>query len=186
MVGWRGGVVLDEVAPTVRFTRAGLALDLGGIAKGHGLDLAAASLRENGVERALLHGGTSTVVAIGAPPDQAAWRVQVGPDQQAPVAELVDCCLSVSAPAGRVARRGDREVHHVLDPRTGSSAVPARLAAVIAPSARVADAWSTALLIEPELTRDLEHESIVSTGSDAAWRHVAPGAPRFTHVPQLV
>lgn len=82
-------VELDEARCAVRFLRPGIELDLGGIAKGHGLDLAAASLRDNGVTSALLHGGTSSVVAIGSSSTayepailqgtetSRVWRVQV-------------------------------------------------------------------------------------------------------------
>jgi len=188
LVGWREAVTLDPTARTVRFARPGVTLDLGGIAKGHGLDLAAASLRESGVERALLHGGTSTVVAVGAPPDLDAWQVKVGGGASAPLASLRDTCLSVSAPAGRVARRGDREVHHVLDPRTGTSAAGACLAAVIGSSAQTADAWSTALLVAPTLTPEDDLEALVSP-TEGAWRHAAPRSPRsprFSSVPEIV
>jgi thiamine biosynthesis lipoprotein len=139
-------VVLDEVAGTVRFRRHGVALDLGGIGKGHGLDAAAATLREHGVDRALLHGGTSSVVAIGAPPGGPGWPVAIaGADT---TVRLRDAALSVSAPGGRVTRDGDgRAVGHVMDPRRGAPARGVALAAVVAPTARLADAWSTALVV---------------------------------------
>jgi thiamine biosynthesis lipoprotein ApbE len=44
-----------------------LDLDLGAVGKGYALDKALDVLREWGVENALLHGGTSTAVAIGSP-----------------------------------------------------------------------------------------------------------------------
>ena len=71
------GLELDPVAGTVRFRRAGMELDLGGVGKGAALDRAAEALRELGVERALLHGGASTFLAVGAPPGPAAGRVGV-------------------------------------------------------------------------------------------------------------
>ena len=49
-----------------------MALDLGGVAKGHALDEAANVLQEHGVNCALIHGGTSSVVAIGNPPGELA------------------------------------------------------------------------------------------------------------------
>lgn len=183
LVGWCDGVILDPSTHTVRFGRPGVALDLGGIAKGHALDLAVAALRENGVEQALLHGGTSTVVALGTPPGEEAWRVKIGNGEDAPIADLADTCLSVSAPAGRMARRGDRDLHHLIDPRTKTSSEGARLAAVVAPSACHADAWSTALLIAPEFASTIELESLISTGRDADWQHNAPRTPRITCVP---
>lgn len=136
---------LDGPRQAARFLRPDLRLDLGAIAKGHALDLAAAALHAAGVERALLHGGTSSVVALGAPPGADAWRVSLAgvPDL---ACALADATLSVSAPHGRTAPAGG----HVLDPRTARPAAALALAAVAAPltpgAARRADAWSTALV----------------------------------------
>lgn len=77
-------VELDAENFTVRFVRDGVMLDLGAIGKGYALERAAMLLREAGVKSALLHGGTSTVCAIGAPPGQRAWKVAI----QDPEAEL--------------------------------------------------------------------------------------------------
>lgn len=60
---------------TIRFARQGVMLDLGAIGKGYAIDRAMELLREAGVESALLHGGTSTVYALGAPPDAEAWQL---------------------------------------------------------------------------------------------------------------
>jgi thiamine biosynthesis lipoprotein len=131
-------IVLDPAARTVRFTRRGLSLDLGGIAKGHALDCAADLLRAHGVESALLHGGTSSVVAIGAPPDAPGWRVALGPRPGAETALLMDEALSVSSIDLRA---------HIVDPRSGEPVRRHGLVVVRGPSARLADAWSTALLV---------------------------------------
>lgn len=124
-------------------------LDFGAIAKGWAVDHAAALLREEGIERALLHGGTSSVLAIGAPPGQSAWGVALRDPRRGAKApavarvELCDLALSVSAPHGRLDLAGQG---HVLDPAGGDS-VDVPLAAVMHPSAAIADAWSTALLV---------------------------------------
>ncbi|MCW5558178.1 MAG: FAD:protein FMN transferase [Verrucomicrobiae bacterium] len=80
--GW-SQVLLDASATAVRFAAGnpGL-LDLGAIGKGYALDRAAEVLREAGVTSALLHGGTSTIVALGTPPGADAWTVAIasGPD----------------------------------------------------------------------------------------------------------
>jgi thiamine biosynthesis lipoprotein len=140
-----GSFVLDVEARTVRFASGDTAIDLGGIGKGHALDHAAAVLREHGVERALLHGGTSTAVAIGAPPNESAWRIALRCDCAAAVAHLRDAAISVSGPQRRAVGRGG--IDHVVDPRSGTGVRSARRAAVVGPSARQADAWSTALLV---------------------------------------
>jgi thiamine biosynthesis lipoprotein len=132
-------VELDPAQSTVRFTRPGVTLDLGGIAKGHALDHAAQVLRQAGVTSALLHGGTSSVVAVGHPPGGAAWKVALAGSGNPPtVVTLTDQALGTSSQFQR---------QHVADPRTGTLIKGARLAAVIGPSARLCDAWSTALLV---------------------------------------
>ena len=136
-------LVLDERDWTVQFTAPGAALDFGAIAKGHALDLAAAILRDAGVRSALLHGGTSSVVAIGAPEDADGWAIALPFTASSPVVRLRDMALAVSNPA---AQSGGDGAGHIMDPR---SERPARAchAAVIGTSARLCDAWSTALAV---------------------------------------
>jgi thiamine biosynthesis lipoprotein len=137
-----------------RFRSPGLRLDLGGIGKGEALDRAALVLRDHGVHTALLHGGTSSVLALGAPAGQRGWRVAIAhPDDAADAVasvELRDQALGVSA------RRGA-----IVDPRLGAPAAgPTRLAAAIGASAAEADAWSTALIVLGR--RDFEFRALHS------------------------
>jgi thiamine biosynthesis lipoprotein len=138
-----GGVVLNAAHHTIRFDRPGVSLDLGGIAKGYALDHAALILRDHGIESALLHGGTSSVVAIGKPPDAEAWRVSFARCATLPFVELRNASLSVSRPFSQLV---DHQPH-IRDPRTGTGVQQRRIAAVIGPSACEADAWSTALTV---------------------------------------
>src|SRR5690606_30841904 len=73
-------VTLDETDFTVRYERPGVLLDLGGIGKGYAVDEAMAVLAEAGVERAFLHGGTSTIAALGQPGEAAPWTVALLPE----------------------------------------------------------------------------------------------------------
>jgi thiamine biosynthesis lipoprotein len=149
-------VELDEKRQTVRFTREGVMLDLGSIGKGFALERATLILREAGVTSALVHGGTSTVQAIGTPPDADAWTVAIGrpPGEGGNVTTnanlasvaLRDEALSVSGVSGKSFTAEGRTWGHVLDPRTGWPVSNAVLAAVVLPSATESDALSTALL----------------------------------------
>jgi len=136
-------IELDPKSFTIRFSRPGVMLDLGAIGKGYAIDQAAELIREAGVAQALIHGGTSTVYAIGGP-----WKVAIDSDKEDPMAvvNLTDTALSVSAVWGKSFRIGDKTYGHVLDPRTGKPVSRALLAAVILPSATETDALSTALL----------------------------------------
>ena len=155
-------IELDPNAWTIRFKNPRLALDLGAIGKGHALDRAAAVLRECGIESALLHGGTSSVVAIGTPPGQPGWRVAIGPSRDASVAVLRDEALSVSNPAGQTSAAG---VTHIVDPATGQGVQSEEPIGVIGPSCAVTDAWSTALVVlRDRLTRDGEPSAWLPQG----------------------
>lgn len=149
-----GMVLLDSESYGVRFARAGVQLDLGAIGKGYAVDRVRELAREREVPGCLVHGGTSTVGAVGSAPDGAPWRVQIGLPPgcaaQLPVVHLSDDALSVSAPHGKGFHAEGRFHGHVLDPRTGRPTAGALLAAVVSPLAEEADAFSTALLVGGE------------------------------------
>jgi thiamine biosynthesis lipoprotein len=147
-------VHLNAADFTVRFAREGVMLDLGAIGKGYSIDKAVEVLREAGVTSAILHGGTSTVYAIGHPPDADAWKIALErpgenagqPPSLLAVVPLKDEALSVSATWGRAFQSGNKLYGHVIDPRTGEPVDRALMAALVLPSATETDALSTALL----------------------------------------
>lgn len=173
------GLLLDRRNCALRFARPGLSLDLGAVGKGHALDRAADVLREHGVDCALLHGGTSSAVALGAPPGKEGWRIALGRERPAAVALLRDAALAVSAPHGRTVEGSAGAHGHVLDPRTGRSADGFAFVAVIHESAREADAWSTALLVGgEELARRSDRAALFATREErTAMRWSTTGVP---------
>jgi len=141
----------DPDAQMISFTGAGPALDLGGIAKGHAIDLAARELQESGISSALLHGGTSAVIAFGSPPDQEVWMVSSGGFE----IPLDGLALATSC-AGSQSNTG---ASHILIPGDAQHAVPPKnTATVLAPSAALGDAWATALCVRPELSQSAAPE----------------------------
>jgi thiamine biosynthesis lipoprotein len=98
-----------------------------------------------------MHGGTSTVLALGGDAYGRPWKVAIRDPADAQgviaTAALDGTSLSVSAVHGRSFTTGGRRYGHVIDPRTGWPVQGNLLAAVIHPSAIASDAWSTALLV---------------------------------------
>ena len=139
-------VRLDSNAGTIAFDIAGMRLDFGGIGKGLALDLAADFLKDRGVERALLHGGTSTVVGIGSPPGESGWTVHIrhpyNADRPLTTVLIRDESLSTSGCYG-----APDAVCDILDPRSGLPVIATLSATAIAPTATETDALSTAFLV---------------------------------------
>lgn len=161
-VGWKRCVELLTDPHRVTFSAPGTALDLGGVAKGYALDLAIEVLRDAGITRALMHGGTSTIAAIGQPQGREGWPIALGAGPDAPRVLLRDDCLAVSAPGARSVQHEGQRVDHVLDPRQGLPVNGALVAATLSPSAAEADAWSTALLVNADPKELPEHmESLI-------------------------
>ncbi len=152
-------VEFDEANFTVRFTHKGMMMDLGAVGKGYAIERAASVLVEAGVTCAFLHGGTSSSMAIGAPPGDACWKAAI-PHPCLAASSMTEGqehslfatvpmrneSLGVSAVWGKSFSAGGRSYGHVIDPRSGEPVQRAALAAVVLPSATETDALSTALL----------------------------------------
>ena len=102
-VGWRG-LQLDAARGTVTKTHPGLQADLGGIAKGHGVDLAALALEAGGVEHYMVEVG-GEVRTRGHNPQGRAWQIGIEePDAMpqrarglASVSVVADSCMLADA-----------------------------------------------------------------------------------------
>lgn len=141
---------LDEASGTARLAEPGMELDMGAVGKGYALDRAASVLREHGIRRALLHGGTSSVHALGEGEDGDPWRIGWRVPGHEPEIEplcLEAPALSVSAPHGKAFVTDGESYGHVLDPRGGEPTRGMLSAVVSGPSSTLCDALSTALLV---------------------------------------
>jgi thiamine biosynthesis lipoprotein len=146
-------VALAPESRSVRFLRPGLELNLGSIGKGYALDRVAEMLRSQWHLRSgLLHGGFSSVHAIGSPPDDpAGWQVGIrhpwDAERRLAVVRLRNRALGNSAATYQHLEHEGRMLGHVLDPRTGWPAAGIASASVIAATAADADALSTAFYV---------------------------------------
>lgn len=132
---------------TVRFHDEDVALDLGGIAKGYGVDRAVAALRNRGVEHALVGAG-GDLYALGRSPAGEPWTVGIqspdGPDALAGTLQLEDAAVATSGDYRQYFEHHAVRYHHLLDPHTGRPRRTAqRSVTVIAGSCMAADAAAT-------------------------------------------
>ena len=142
----RGGmdkVEFDKAQITIALKDAEISLDLGGIGKGFALDKAAEIMNEWSVETALIRAGDSSVLALGVPPDDDGWRVNVGSGAEGD-AGREEIMLSDRAVRGSgTSVRGQ----HIIAPRTGRPAEGPIRTWASCPSATVSDALSTAFMV---------------------------------------
>ncbi len=150
-VGWEKVRVAG--GGSVAFDAPGVAVDLGGIAKGWALDRMRVLLEQRNIDSALLNFGQSSVWALGRPDAAGAWRLLArGPgDGFLGVLQLRDIALSVSRNLGQSAEIEGRRFGHIFDPRTGFALQRQRQALVVGPDATLAEALSKALLVLGEV-----------------------------------
>lgn len=159
----RGGRVPDasklatdrmiEFDPATRRIRrgAGASLDLSGIAKGYGVDLAAEWLLGIGVRHFLIEVG-GELRGEGIRPDGQPWWVDVEMPPTSSIAPWRIALHDLSAATSGNYRRGvtvdDRYYSHSFDPQTGQPIVNAvSSVTVLHRSCMMADGWATALTV---------------------------------------
>jgi thiamine biosynthesis lipoprotein len=149
LVNWRE-LEIDDKAGTVYLTRPGMALDLGGIAKGYAADAVSALIREAGLPRAVIDLG-GNIFALGEKSRNKPWRIALQNPREPRgnyigVLEVRDKSVVTSGVYERFLETGGRRYHHILSPGDGGPADTGLLSvSVIAGSSTDADALSTAL-----------------------------------------
>jgi thiamine biosynthesis lipoprotein len=172
-------VELDAAGRRMRFTRPGVEINPGAIGKGWAVDRASDALAAAGVPSMLVHGGQSSVRARGihgpALPGRRGWPVGLRhplfPGRRLATITLDDRALGTSGSATQFFVDRGRRLGHILDPRTGRPAEGVLSATVIAPTAAVADALSTAAYVLGVAGL----ETIAPPGGDVAAILVLPG-----------
>jgi FAD:protein FMN transferase len=148
---------LDSTRRTIRFRKPGVRINLGSIGKGYALDVSAQRLLASNMTDFLLHGGQSSVLAHGfQTPDKSTtpptpWEIGIHHPHQLGrrlgTVRLHDRALGTSGGQFQSFRHRGRRYGHILDPRSGQPAEGVLATTVVAPTAALADALSTAFYV---------------------------------------
>lgn len=133
---------LNQSDFTVRTHRDNVPVDLGGIGKGYAVDCAGEVLREWGINRALIHGGLSSILALDSPEGKPGWSIRLS-NPQNPKEAVGNAVLSNQA----ISCSGLRRATDMIDPRSGQPVQAKAAAWVRGPAAARCDALSTAFMI---------------------------------------
>ncbi|MHC4266182.1 MAG: FAD:protein FMN transferase [Planctomycetota bacterium] len=133
---------LDPADYSIKLLADKICVDLGGIGKGYALDQIAQFLCDWSIDKALIHGGYSTILALNPPDGKKGWPVNISNPKKTPETlarlDLENCSLSIS---------GLLKGQHIIDPRTGMP-IHAKIAAwALAETAAKTDALSTAFVV---------------------------------------
>ncbi|WP_201722728.1 FAD:protein FMN transferase [Caulobacter sp. BP25] len=170
--GWKR-LTLDGEA---LFQPGGLKLDLNGIAKGFGVDQAAAALDRAGVKSYLIEVG-GELRGTGAKPDGQPWWVELerppsANDAEKTVVALHGLSVATSGDYRRFFDHDGQRYAHTLDPATGAPVThPTVSVTVLAADCMSADAWATALTVmapDAALTFAAKHDLAALIVSRAA------------------
>jgi len=142
-------IKLNPENTSIRFMQKGMRIDLGGIAKGLAVDNAIEILKQYGVREALVTAGGDTY-ALG---DNGGKLWQVGikhPRAESKIVTLLPVeneAISTSGDYERFFLDGTTRVHHIINPKTGSSARKVQSVTIIAANSTYADALSTSVFV---------------------------------------
>jgi thiamine biosynthesis lipoprotein len=151
LVGYKN-VRLEARGHTVQLLKAGMQLDLGGIAKGYAADEAQAVLRKHGIDRALVAAGGDIVVSA-PPPGAEGWKIAIAPladEGEKPAGPwfwLKDGAVSTSGDAEQYVVIDGQRYSHIVDPRTGLGLVGRMSATVVAREGITADSYTKAVAV---------------------------------------
>ena len=166
-------------------------VDLGGVAKGYGIDLAVEAMQGTGVSGGLVNVG-GDIRCFGKNTDGRKWRISIqnpfdkGGGKPLGILQIDKGAVCTSGNYERFVIIDGKRYSHIIDPRTGWPVDSAPSVTVVAPTAAAADAWATALSVlagGPDgsaaldmITKDSGIEAMIVIGTkDKPAIHTTPG-----------
>ena len=139
----------DRKKKRIRYEKPGMAVDLGGIAKGYVLAAGIDTLRKEGIKEALLNGG-GDILTLGGKGD-GPWKIGIqDPRNKGGVLgklDVRDKAVMTSGDYERFYMYEGVRYHHILDPDTGYPARGLMSVTVVGEDGASADALATAVFV---------------------------------------
>ena len=165
-------LIIDEEASTVWISDPAMTLDVGAIAKGYAVEMAAQMLEARGITGYVINVG-GNVRTVGPKGDGAPWVAGIeNPDDNAESPYLAYLALSgetivTSGSYQRFYIVNGQNYHHIIDAQTLMPAIGYTSVSVVCGNSALADALSTALFCMPQEEGLALIESL--DGTEAFW-----------------
>ncbi|OIP98622.1 MAG: hypothetical protein AUK35_10320 [Zetaproteobacteria bacterium CG2_30_46_52] len=145
-----GGVFVQRVGKGLwQKTKPGVWLDFGAIAKGYAIDMGIQTLQKHGVTSAIINAGGD--MRIMGSHGKNPWKIAIRhPRKVTSLGWLEvrgDNSIVTSGDYERFFIEDGQRYHHILDPKTGYPSSASMSVTVLAPTATLADAVSTAMFV---------------------------------------
>lgn len=142
-------ILLDGKENRIGFSREGVEIDLGGIAKGYAVDKAVEVLRKEGINSALVNAG-GDLFALGSFKKRP-WRVGIRDPRQREeimgILEVEDRGVATSGNYERYFIHKGKRYSHLINPWSGLPVEGIEGVTIIAPNTTTADALATAVFV---------------------------------------
>lgn len=149
LINWRN-VVLDEAECTVFLKEKGMRIGFGGIGKGYAADCAKAALQRAGVESGIVN-ASGDLITWGTQPTGKPWTVGIACPAQlrTPFSylQVSNKAVATSGNYEKYAVVNGRRYSHTIDPKTGFPVSGIKSVTIICPSAELADALATPVMV---------------------------------------
>ena len=142
---------LNETEQSAMIDSAGVKINLGGVGKGYGVDIARKIFIKHGITDGIIDFGTSSIFAFGK--KKIGIKNPRGEHEIAQVIELENAALSTSGDYEQFFIVDGRRYHHIINPKTcsptdnGIASVSVVISGNVANCGAVADISSTAVLV---------------------------------------
>jgi len=140
---------LDKQSQTVRLAVPGMAIGVGGIAKGYGVERALSVLQASGLQHVVVSAGGDMAVR-GRKLDRQ-WHVGIRhprqPNNLLGTIAIADEAVVTSGDYERYREHDGVRYHHIIDPRTGMPARGTQSVTIVARDATIADALATGVFV---------------------------------------
>lgn len=143
-------VELDEQASTVLLKNKGMRIGFGGIGKGYAADRAKQVMQQQGIASGIVN-AAGDLSTWGVQPNGKPWTVGIADPSQTnqpfSALQISNMAIATSGNYEKFVTIGGKRYSHTIDPKTGLPVSGVKSVSIICPSAELADALATPVVV---------------------------------------